>query len=361
MEYRITIDDETLVVHTLSKLMGFVDKYDDDRILQHCYDDLDGFAEWLRSVDDNKAKTLVECRKQIRQHGVPFMRFVLKAQRGWSSVRIVKEWGKTHSPIMDEPSEESPREWVVTEDDVKAAFNINDSCFYVGTFNLDPKKRNNAILAMGIEEDCSQIFAQYDTTVWGGAREGFVITTKGIYVKLFGGPPIHWRWNEIEYVWVEDLRWEYIEINGYQVFVSRYVNQEIGEGIRALVRVAQINAGVDRDSLETLRKARLTPWYKRYEELLLDSELKENFSDVYRTISLLEEKATSRQDPIAQYALAYISLSNYGSNAGDALDWLRKAAAQGMVMAIRMLCSLRAHPEYLDDRDAIKRIHASFG
>lgn len=79
MEYRIKLDDETLVVHTLSKLMGFVDEYDDDRILQHCYNHLDDFVVWMKAVEPSKGELLAESLEFVRKNGVKCLTLLLSA------------------------------------------------------------------------------------------------------------------------------------------------------------------------------------------------------------------------------------------------------------------------------------------
>ena len=37
----------------------------------------------------------------------------------------------------------------------------------------------------------------YDDTVFGGSREGFLVTTGGIYAKEFLTDPIHFEWKDI--------------------------------------------------------------------------------------------------------------------------------------------------------------------
>lgn len=359
MEYRITIDDEMeLLVHSLPELMGIVEEYGDE-VVFFCYDELDYFAEWLESVDGNKAKILIECRKQIGQHGAPFLSFMLKAPMEWSSVRIVKEWGKVNSPIIDEPSEESPREWVVTEEDVKSVFDLELKDLRVGKSNIDVQKRRNAIVSMRIFEGAAQVVAQYDSTLWGGAREGFVITGKGVYAKQWLENPMHWQWDEIEYACKVGDK---IEINGYEFFVFER-QDELAVRICELISKARINAGVDERSFEFMQNARLFPWYKRYGELFEDPALKDYASDIPAAVALLKQKAGDENDPIAQYALAYMLLVNRSicvDEVESACDWLKKAAMQGMVMAIRMLYSFREHPEYLLDSDVVKQLHASF-
>lgn len=363
LKFRLNVDGDSLEVCNLRELMEIAEN--DGEVLRYCYDHLESFLIWLKSVDKKKAKVFSSCKELLDEGGFEFFSLLLTSPSEWSHVEIEKAWRKAHPSIPEVALMPAVREWIVTEEDVKAAFNLTHKRFYLGISKIDGQRRDNAISAMKIEEDHSRIFAQFDSTFWGGAREGFVITAKGVYAKEYERPPVHWQWDEIEYVWEVENE-QKIEINGYWLVVDgeATIRREIVEGIRLLITKARINAGVSTNSSMALQKSRLLPWYKKYEELLDDPGLKKYASDIPFTVVLLKQKATDMNDPIAQYALAYILLANRSicaDEVGSARDWLRKAAAQGMVLAIRMLYSFRKHPEYLFDSDVVKRLHASYG
>lgn len=91
IEYRIDIDDETLVVHTLSELMGKVDEYGDE-VARFCDEDLENFTKWLMDVGaaDGQRQHHEEYIKLARKNGVKCLISCLMAAKT-SSAELVRE------------------------------------------------------------------------------------------------------------------------------------------------------------------------------------------------------------------------------------------------------------------------------
>ena len=71
--------------------------------------------------------------------------------------------------------------------------------FYIGG-NIPEKKRRNAWNSMRVNGYDTSILALFDSTLWGGAREGIAITPEGIHAKSLGKEPTFHAWNDIETV-----------------------------------------------------------------------------------------------------------------------------------------------------------------
>ena len=97
MEFRITLDDDiTSSVNSLAALFDLASE-NGDEVLQYCYDHHDDFLLWLNSVDNNRAKILSACQRQIGEYGLEYFSFVLKANA--KSVGLIeKKWKKDHPP-----------------------------------------------------------------------------------------------------------------------------------------------------------------------------------------------------------------------------------------------------------------------
>lgn len=97
MEFRITLDDDiTSSVNSLAALFDLASE-NGDEVLQYCYDHYDDFLLWLNSVDNNRAKILSACQRQIGEYGLEYFSFVLKAKA--KSVGLIdKKWEKDHLP-----------------------------------------------------------------------------------------------------------------------------------------------------------------------------------------------------------------------------------------------------------------------
>ena len=81
--------------------------------------------------------------------------------------------------------------------------------FFVGD-KIPLGKRLNARRSMNVP-NYSDIIVLYDDTVWGGSREGFLITATGVFAKSFLEEPHFWKWNDIRvvkcasgFMWIND-------------------------------------------------------------------------------------------------------------------------------------------------------------
>jgi hypothetical protein len=66
--------------------------------------------------------------------------------------------------------------------------------------NIPPKKLSNAISSYAPDVLESSIVALYDCTVFGGAKEGLLITSAGFYFKESSSEPVSIKFNDIESV-----------------------------------------------------------------------------------------------------------------------------------------------------------------
>lgn len=97
MEFRISLDDDiTSSVNSLAALFDLALE-NGDEVLQYCYDHYDDFLVWLNSVDNNRAKILSACQRQIGDYGLEYFSFVLKSKAKTVAL-IEKKWEKDHPP-----------------------------------------------------------------------------------------------------------------------------------------------------------------------------------------------------------------------------------------------------------------------
>ena len=73
--------------------------------------------------------------------------------------------------------------------DMSKFSNLSCSCLFIAN-NIPDKKRRNAFISMKVKEAIDSISLLIDSTVWGSAKEGLLITNEAVYFKNFLSEPI---------------------------------------------------------------------------------------------------------------------------------------------------------------------------
>lgn len=67
--------------------------------------------------------------------------------------------------------------------------------FFTGS-GIPRDKLSNARASMRVPAS-EEVFALYDDTIWGGSREGILVTSTGVFAKQLWEEPHFWKWNDI--------------------------------------------------------------------------------------------------------------------------------------------------------------------
>lgn len=90
-----------------------------------------------------------------------------------------------------------------SKDEIISAFSgISNGDLYIG-YRIPATKLSNARRSMSVPYP-EDVIILFDDTVFGGSREGFLVTEKGVYAKSFLEEPIHFNWNDIKRIDVVD-------------------------------------------------------------------------------------------------------------------------------------------------------------
>ena len=95
------------------------------------------------------------------------------------------------------PASSSPAFQIVAE----AFANVRSDRFWIGE-KIPPSKERNARKSMNIGKQA--IFALYDDTVWGGAREGFAVVASGLFFKNIAEDPVFIPWEDVRTISVAE-------------------------------------------------------------------------------------------------------------------------------------------------------------
>lgn len=104
--------------------------------------------------------------------------------------------GESSDQEIHAPQEKVTSREVNGKDDIRTRIEdalrplLSDDSFYMGS--IPPKKLENACRSMKVTEPYSDVVAIYDGTVFGSAKEGMAITTKGAYFNYSGQFSVVW-------------------------------------------------------------------------------------------------------------------------------------------------------------------------
>lgn len=179
--------------------------------------------------------------------------------------------------------------------------------FYV-TGAIPQEKLNNATESMGIS---GNVIALYDSTAWGGSREGFVICDNGLYWKNIFNPPRFLSWDQIR-----KIQLSYDDTNIYIGDSERIFITTSGELLCSILTQARTMAKVE----NFVTKANGFLGFLDNAFAFIDEITKEPQQSNQQTVTQIESSTQDSAQPKLTDT-TYVEVNNFESVPSEIKEW----------------------------------------